>query len=34
MGFVYEGMDHCKESIASAFDNIKVDYQEIWEVVD
>jgi hypothetical protein len=34
MGFVYEGMDCCKEAIASAFDNMEVDYQEIWEVID
>jgi hypothetical protein len=34
MGFVYEGMDCCKEAIASVFDNMEVDYQEIWEVVD
>jgi hypothetical protein len=34
MGFVYEGMDRCKEAIASAFDNIEADYQEIWEVID
>jgi len=34
MGFVYEGMDRCKEAIASAFDNMEADYQEIWEVID
>jgi hypothetical protein len=34
MGFVYEGMDRCKEAIANAIDNVEIDYKEIWEVVD
>jgi len=34
MGFVYEGMDRCKEVIVSVFDNMEVDYKEIWEVID
>ena len=34
MGFVYEGMDHCKESIAKSFDNVENEYREIWEVID
>ena len=27
-------MDRCKKAIASAFDNMEADYQEIWEVID
>jgi hypothetical protein len=34
IGFIYEGMDRCKEAIATAFDNVEVNYQEIWEVID
>jgi len=34
MGFVYESIDRCKEAIASAFNNVEADYQEIWEVID
>lgn len=34
MGFVYEGIDRCKDAIACAFNNMEVDYQEIWKVVD
>jgi hypothetical protein len=33
-GFIYESMDRCKEAIASAFDNVEANYQEIWEVID
>jgi hypothetical protein len=29
MGFVYEGMDRCKEAIAKSFDNVKNEYMEI-----
>ena len=34
MGFIYEAMDHCKEKIASVFDNVEADYKDIWEVID
>jgi hypothetical protein len=34
IGFIYEGMDRCKEAIATAFDNVEANYQEIWEVID
>eukprot|EP00253_Pinus_taeda_P028657 PITA_28657 len=34
MDFVYESIDHCKDAIASAFNNVEADYQEIWEVID
>ena len=34
MGFVYEVMDRCKESIAKSFDNVENEYREIWEVID
>ena len=30
MGFVYESVDHCKETIATAFNNVEANYQEIW----
>ena len=30
MGFVYEGMDRCKESIA----NVENEYMEIWDMID
>jgi hypothetical protein len=29
MGFVYEGMDHCKKVIAKSFNNVENDYMEI-----
>ena len=34
MGFVYEGMDCCKESIAKSFNNVENEYMEIWEMID
>ena len=34
LGFVYEGMDRCKESIAKSFNNVENDYMEIWEMID
>lgn len=34
MGFVYESIAHCKETIASAFNNMEADYQEIWDLID
>lgn len=34
MGFVYEGMDCCKEAIAKSFNNVQNDYMEIWEIID
>eukprot|EP00253_Pinus_taeda_P025970 PITA_25970 len=34
MGFVYESIDCCKETIATAFNNVEVDYQEIWDLID
>jgi hypothetical protein len=34
MGFVYDAMDHLKEAIASAFDNVEDNYMDIWEVID
>jgi hypothetical protein len=34
MGFVYEGMDRCKEAIAKSFNNVENEYMEIWEVID
>ena len=34
MGFVYERIDRCKGAIASDFNNVEADYQEIWEVID
>jgi hypothetical protein len=34
MGFVYEGMDRCKEAIANSFNNLENEYMEIWEVID
>ena len=34
MGFVYEGMDSCKEAIAKSFDNMENEYMEIWKVID
>lgn len=34
MGFVYEGMEHCKEAIARVFNNVIDDYKLIWDMVD
>eukprot|EP00253_Pinus_taeda_P030140 PITA_30140 len=34
MGFVYESIDCCKEAIANAFNNVDVDYREIWDLID
>lgn len=34
MGFVYEGMDRCKEAIAKALNDIEANYKNIWEMVD
>jgi len=34
MGFVYEGMDRCKEAIAKSFNNVESQYMEIWDVID
>eukprot|EP01018_Ginkgo_biloba_P039058 Gb_05299 [translate_table: standard] len=34
MGFVYEGMEHCKEAIARVFNNVIDDYKLIWNMVD
>ena len=34
MGFVYESIDRCKETIATAFNNVEADYQEIWDLID
>lgn len=34
MGFVYENIDRCKETVASAFNNVDVYYQEIWDLID
>eukprot|EP00253_Pinus_taeda_P024244 PITA_24244 len=34
MGFVYEIIDHCKETITSGFNNVDADYQEIWDLID
>eukprot|EP00253_Pinus_taeda_P018825 PITA_18825 len=34
MGFVYESIDRCKETIATAFNNVEVDYQGIWDLID
>ena len=34
MGFVYENIDRCKETISSDFNNVEADYQEIWEEID
>eukprot|EP01018_Ginkgo_biloba_P038141 Gb_41326 [translate_table: standard] len=34
MGFIYEGMEHCKEAIAKAFNNAIDDYKLIWNMVD
>eukprot|EP01018_Ginkgo_biloba_P024871 Gb_25958 [translate_table: standard] len=34
MGFIYEGMEHCKEAIAKVFNNVIDDYKLIWDMVD
>eukprot|EP01018_Ginkgo_biloba_P004981 Gb_28746 [translate_table: standard] len=34
MGFIYEGMECCKEAIAKAFNNAIDDYKLIWNMVD
>jgi hypothetical protein len=34
MGFVYEGMDCCKEAIEEFFNNVENEYMEIREVID
>ena len=34
MGFVNEGMEHRKESIAKSFNNVENEYMEIWEMID
>eukprot|EP00253_Pinus_taeda_P029370 PITA_29370 len=34
MGFVYESLDRCKEAIATAFNNVEVDYKEILDLID
>eukprot|EP01018_Ginkgo_biloba_P003111 Gb_13337 [translate_table: standard] len=34
MGFVYEGMECCKEAIAKVFNNVIDDYKLIWIMVD
>jgi len=33
MGFIYEGVDHCKESVASTFTNVEDEYKDIWEIM-
>eukprot|EP00253_Pinus_taeda_P032019 PITA_32019 len=34
MSFVYESIDLCKGTIATAFNNVEVDYKEIWDLID
>jgi len=34
MGFVYEGMDRCKEAIAKSFNNVENEYMDIWRIID
>eukprot|EP01018_Ginkgo_biloba_P011628 Gb_02570 [translate_table: standard] len=34
MGFVYEGMERCKEAIEKVFNNVIDDYKLIWNMVD
>eukprot|EP01018_Ginkgo_biloba_P026413 Gb_24593 [translate_table: standard] len=34
MGFVYEGMERCKEAIARVFNNVIDDYKLVWNMVD
>eukprot|EP01018_Ginkgo_biloba_P032581 Gb_35676 [translate_table: standard] len=34
MGFIYEGMEHCKEVIARVFNNVIDDYKLVWNMVD
>eukprot|EP01018_Ginkgo_biloba_P023940 Gb_40224 [translate_table: standard] len=34
MGFIYEGMERCKEAIAKVFNNVIDDYKLIWNIVD
>eukprot|EP01018_Ginkgo_biloba_P007796 Gb_03729 [translate_table: standard] len=34
MGFIYEGMERCKEAIVKAFNNAIDDYKLIWNMVD
>ncbi|GLJ06469.1 hypothetical protein SUGI_0039910 [Cryptomeria japonica] len=34
LGMLYESMDHCKESIQRALNNVEAEYMEIWETVD
>eukprot|EP01018_Ginkgo_biloba_P025404 Gb_01386 [translate_table: standard] len=34
MGFIYNGMDHCKDAIARVFNNVVDDYKLIWDMVD
>eukprot|EP01018_Ginkgo_biloba_P029184 Gb_18413 [translate_table: standard] len=34
IGFIYDGMDRCKDVIARAFNNVVDDYKLIWDMVD
>eukprot|EP01018_Ginkgo_biloba_P029392 Gb_22464 [translate_table: standard] len=34
MGFIYKGMERCKEAIARVFNNVIDDYKLIWDMVD
>eukprot|EP01018_Ginkgo_biloba_P025255 Gb_34929 [translate_table: standard] len=34
MGFIYYGMDRCKDVIARVFNNVVDDYKLIWDMVD
>eukprot|EP01018_Ginkgo_biloba_P012932 Gb_37012 [translate_table: standard] len=34
MGFIYDGMDHCKEVITRVFNNLIDDHKLIWNMVD
>eukprot|EP01018_Ginkgo_biloba_P005745 Gb_19082 [translate_table: standard] len=34
MGFIYDGMDHCKDVITRVFNNVVDDYKLIWDMVD
>eukprot|EP01018_Ginkgo_biloba_P015354 Gb_40424 [translate_table: standard] len=34
MGFIYDGMEHCKDAIERVFNNVVDDYKLIWNMVD
>eukprot|EP01018_Ginkgo_biloba_P003363 Gb_02333 [translate_table: standard] len=34
MGFIYDGMEHCKDDTARVFNNVVDDYKLIWNMVD